>query len=74
MKLFLSASPTRFVSPFDGQFEFHLRAGGCAGVQPRRCGPDPHDEPAGVVGRPVVQRNPGRGDADVEERGLLCSV
>lgn len=51
-----------------------MRAGRCAGVQPRGCGPDPHDEPAGFVGRPDVQRNPGRGDADVEERGLLRAV
>lgn len=62
------------VSPFEPQFKFHLRAGGRAGVQPRGRGPDPHDEPARVVGRPDVQRNPGRGDADVEERGLLRSV
>lgn len=46
-------------------------AGGRAGFQPRGRGPDPHDEPARSVRRPDVQRNPGRGDADVEERGLL---
>lgn len=53
------------------QLQFYVRLGGSAGLQPRRRGTDPDDEPAGFVGRPPVQRNTGRSDADVEERGLL---
>uniref|UniRef100_G3QCC6 Uncharacterized protein n=1 Tax=Gasterosteus aculeatus aculeatus TaxID=481459 RepID=G3QCC6_GASAC len=55
-------------------FEFHVRLGRGAGVQPRGRGAHPYDEPAGFVGGPHVQRNPGRADADVEERGLLRSL
>lgn len=53
------------------QIQLHLRAGGRAGLQPGGRGPDSHDEPAGPVGGPHVQRDAGRSDADVEERGLL---
>lgn len=51
-----------------------MRPGGSAGLQPRGRGTDQDDEPAGLVGGPPVQRNTGRGDADVEERGLLCPL
>lgn len=51
-----------------------MRPGGSAGLQPRGRGTDQDDEPAGFVGRPPVQRNTGRSDADVEERGLLCPL
>lgn len=56
------------------QFKFHVWLGGRSGLQPRRCGSDPYDEPASSVRRSVVQRYTGRRDADVEERGLLRSL
>ena len=56
------------------QFQFHMWPGGGTGLQSRGRSPDPYDEPAGSVGKPHVQRNAGRGDADMEERGLLRSL
>ena len=56
------------VSP---QLQLHVRPGRGSGVQPRGRGAHAHDEPAGPVGRAGLQGHAGRGDADVEERGLL---
>lgn len=56
------------------QFQFYLRPCGGAGLQSSGRGADTYDEPAGFVGRPPVQRNAGRSDADVEERGILCPL
>lgn len=53
------------------QFQFYLRPGGSAGLQPSGRGADTYDEPEGFVRWPPVQRNHGRTDADVEERGIL---
>lgn len=53
------------------QLQLYVRPGGSAGLQPRGRGTDQDDEPAGFVGRPTVQRNTGRSDADMEEWGLL---
>lgn len=56
------------------QLQLCLRPCGGARLQPGRRGADSDDEPEGFVWKPHLQRDPAWGDADVEERGLLCSV